>query len=141
MKNIFNEIVIAFSNEDDVKVKLLCDEIYLEMCNSPMICLSTIFKKSGYTKNELIDITGIGERTIEDYLYCSHKNYQKKVLIRFLLSLNIPPNISGHVLRVCGFSFNFASEFDIAVSYVIQNRWYKPLEENLNLLRKFNIYI
>ena len=130
MENIFKKIIIAFSNEDDVKVKLLCDEIYLEMCNSPMICLRTIFKKSGYTKNELIDITGIGERTIEDYLYCSHKNYQKKVLIRFLLSLNIPPNISLHI----------ASEFDSAASYVIHNRWYKSFEENMNLLKQFNIY-
>jgi len=106
-----------------------------------MICLRAIFKRSGYTKNELIEITGIGERTIEDYLYCSHKNYQKKVLIRFLLSLNIPPNISLHILSVCGFNLNIASEFDSAASYVIQNRWYKSFEENMNLLKQFNIYI
>jgi len=34
MENIFKEIIMAFSNEDDMKVKLLCDEIYLELCNS-----------------------------------------------------------------------------------------------------------
>ena len=50
MENIFKEIIIAFSNEDDMKVKLLCDEIYLELCNSPMICLRTIFKRSGYSE-------------------------------------------------------------------------------------------
>ena len=78
MENILKEIIIAFSNEDDMKVKLLCDEIYFELCNSPMICLRTIFKRSGFTKNELIEITGIGKRTIEDYLYCSHKTGKRK---------------------------------------------------------------
>ena len=36
---------------------------------------------------------------------------------------------------------DIASEFDSAASYVIQNRWYKSFEENMNLLKQFNIYI
>ena len=141
MDNLFNEIKKAFIEHNDLKAKTLSDDIYLEMCTSPMHCLRTIFKKSGYTKNELVEISEIGERTIEYYLYSFQRNYQKKVLVRLLLSLNIPPLIFLHILNICGCSLNIANEFDSWIAYIIQHRWYKAFKENLEFLEKINIFI
>lgn len=96
---------------------------------------------SGYSIQELVDISGLSKETVENYLYKENYNYSQEGVVRMLLAMNIPSKISFIALELCKCGLNIKDTQQQWIDYVLRNRWLYSINENLKFLLDRKIYI
>lgn len=117
------------------------EELYIKIPRSTNGLFKILKEYSGFTNIELQNISGLSKDTIDAYLYKDNHTYTRSVVIRLLLTMNIPPQVSKIVLELCRCDIFPSDKENQWIDYVLRNRWLYSLDENLRFLQDKNIYI
>ena len=96
---------------------------------------------SGFTNEELVNILNVSKDTVDKYLYKDDFNYSREIVIRFLLAMNIPYQVSRLVLELCRCSLNISNKDHQLLDYVLSERWRHNFEDNIEFLKNENVFI
>lgn len=132
-------------NNDKIKIDeflKLENELYLSMTNIPKQCFKAIKDYSGYTLEELEEISKLSKATLDRYFYKDEKvGYKKENIVRFLLANNVPYKASIKLLDVCCCPLNLNNSKDQIIDFVLNKMWFDDFEENINFLQKYDVII
>lgn len=117
------------------------DKLYFSLPRTTDGLFNILRKYSGYSIDELIDLTGFSKNTIDSYMYSDKQNFNLKIVVKLLLAMNIPLKVSMCVLDICNCKFKPSNNDHQWMEYVLCNRWVYSIEDNIKFLQNVNIYL
>ena len=136
---IYNNI--SLDNTDEIiESCMIIEKLVITLITSSRSCIKIIKDYSGYTIEELVEISGLSKSSINRYLY-ENKKYDKYSIIRLLLATKCPPEASYVILEKCNCRLDKTTKKDILINFIISHRWVLGIDENLKFLNKNGIYI
>lgn len=115
--------------------------LYKRLTTDPASCLKKIKEYSGFTRQELQDLTHLSRNTVENYL-SGNTNYKQSTLLNLLFNMQCPSDSIEHVLKQagCQIIYNKGSE-QLYLQTAIMMYWYYPIEKIKEYLISNNVNI
>ncbi len=116
-RKIYNDI--SLDNADlIVESYKIINKLVIMLITSSKSCIKIIKDYSGYTIEELVEISGLSKSTINRYLY-EKKKYDKYSIIRLLLAIKCPPEASYVILEKCNCRLDKTNKNDILINFIM----------------------